>query len=138
MFDQERAISEIASGKTLREVGAIVGCSDSYLCKVAATDPHFGEQYTRAMAIRAENDVEELRVIKRDVLSGKLTPEQGRVAADLIKWPASKRMPKVFGDRIQQDVDMRIQVELIDATAQARIVSAPAPQLPHKPQEDPL
>lgn len=119
MFDQAKAIEEIASGKTLREVGEIVGTAASNICRVAAIDPHFGEQYTRAMAIRAEADVAELPEIRRKVMSGEITPEQGRVAADLIKWPASKRLPKVYGDRVQVEADMRLQVTIEDPTARA-------------------
>ncbi len=130
MFDQARAIDEIASGKTLREVGAIVGCDASYICKTAAREPEFGQQYAHAMAIRAEADVAELPELRRRMLAGEITPEQARVAADLIKWPASKRLPKVYGDRIQSEVDMTIRVQVEDPTLRAVITAQQS--LPNK------
>lgn len=99
-WDQDKAIELIVEGKSLREVAAELGCANSVICKRAATDPEFGEQYARAMAIRAEADVAEIPVIRDRMLRGEITPEQARVAIESIKWPASKRLPKVFGDAV--------------------------------------
>ena len=131
MFDQAKACEEIASGKSLREVGKIVGTVHSNICKTAAKDPVFGDQYARAMAIRAELDVCEIPEIRERMLRGDITPEQARVAIDSIKWPASKRLPKVYGDRIDHSVDMSVKVTVhnpfaipVDAATTAATVIA--------------
>lgn len=115
-FDHEKACELIAEGKSLREVGALVGVDASAICKAAVRDPEFGQQYARALEARSELDVCSLDDIRADVLAGTITPEQARVAADLIKWPAARRRPKVFGDRIQQDVDATVRVVVDDPT----------------------
>jgi hypothetical protein len=68
----------------------------------ALSDPRFGEIYARARQIRSELAVDDLERIKRRVLDGTLDPDRARVAADLIKWPASKLIPHKYGDRIHE------------------------------------
>jgi hypothetical protein len=130
MFDQAKACEEIAAGKSLREVGQLVGVTHSTICKTAQRDPEFGNQYARAMEIRAELDVNEIPVLRERMLRGEITPEQCRVAIDSIKWPASKRLPKLYGDRVQVDADMRLQVTVDDPTQRATATLA-RPALPH-------
>lgn len=113
-FDQAKACELIAEGKSLREVGKLLGCNASTICKTAVFDPEFGQRYARAMEARSELDVVGLDDIRADMLAGKITPEQARVAADLIKWPAARRRPKVFGDRLAHDVDAKLEVTVRD------------------------
>jgi hypothetical protein len=51
------------------------------------------------------------------VESKELAPDQGRVMIDALKWTASKLNPRRYGDKLQLDADVRMQVELVDATA---------------------
>ena len=71
------------------------------------------------------------------MLDGKITPEQARVAIDSLKWSAGKRKPKVYGDRIQSDIDMNVQVTVTNPFAAAvQVIAADAaPALP-KPDPD--
>jgi len=118
MFDQPKALELIASGSSLREVGEQIGCSPAYICKVAASDPHFSEQYTRAMEMRADIHADRIETVAAELLSGTRTDyNAARVALDALKWTASKLRPKRYGDKLQLDADVRMQVELVDATA---------------------
>jgi len=144
MFDQERACQEIASGKSLREVGRIVDTSPANICRIAAIDPVFAEQYSRAMEIRADWHADRIEELATMVEDGSLAPDRARVAIDARKWTASKLRPKRYGDKLQVDADLRLQVELVDATAQPLLAQATlAPALPalavgaHNRQEDP-
>jgi len=132
MFDQERATRLIASGASLRQTAKQLGCSASHICETAALDPVFGEQYARAMAIRHEHDVEQLAEIKQKVLDGTITPEQGRVAGDLIKWPAARRAQHLFGDRVKVDAEVRhFVIEDPTRNVRAALLPKPVPALDH-------
>jgi hypothetical protein len=128
MYDQERgeAICQlIAAGATLKEAAKCNGTSPSRICMEALSDPRFGEIYARARQIRSELAVDDLERIKRRVLDGTLDPDRARVAADLIKWPASKLIPHKYGDRIQEDRNVTVTVNVNDPTAHlARVINA--------------
>lgn len=76
----------------------------------------FAEKYTRARESQADTDADEIANVRQRVIDGGLTPDQGRVAIDSLKWSAGKRAPKRYGDRIQADFDGKLEVTLVDAT----------------------
>jgi DNA-binding ferritin-like protein len=63
-------------------------------------DEEFRKQYTRAKEESGDADQDKLDEIAERVLDGSLDPQAARVAADIIKWSASKKKPKKYGDRI--------------------------------------
>lgn len=69
-------------------------------------DEEFRNHYTRAKEESGDADQDKLDEIAEKVLTGEIDPQAARVAADIIKWSASKKKPKKYGDRIQQDVTM--------------------------------
>jgi len=79
-------------------------------------NPSFAENYTRARESQADTDADEIANIRQRVVDGDLTPEQGRVAIDSLKWSAGKRSPKKYGDKVQHDVDGKLEITLVDAT----------------------
>jgi len=128
VFDQERAnevCEQISQGKSLRQIRASSPDmpAPSTVVLWASQSPPFAEQYARAMMCRTDLAVDRLADIAEQVLDGTLAPDQARVAADLIKWPASKLNAKKYGDRIQSEVDMTIRVQVEDPTARAVIVA---------------
>jgi hypothetical protein len=64
--------------------------------------PDFCDKYARAKEESGDADQDKIDDIAEKVLDGKLEPQQARVAADLIKWSASKKKPKKYGDRVEQ------------------------------------
>ncbi len=67
------------------------------------TKEKFSQQYARAKEESGDADQDKLDEIAEKVLQGEIEPQAARVAADIIKWSASKKKPKKYGDKIQQD-----------------------------------
>jgi hypothetical protein len=62
--------------------------------------PEFMNNYTRAKQEAADAYAEDIEDIAHEVRSGKLDPNAGRVAGDLLKWTSSKLKPKKYGDKL--------------------------------------
>ncbi len=54
--------------------------------------------------------MKELRITPYDENPDYIDPNTGRVLIDSIKWRASKLKPKVYGDRLEMDVNANIGV----------------------------
>ena len=65
--------------------------------------PDFVDNYARAKEDSGDADQDKLDEIAEKVLSGEIEPQAARVAADIIKWSASKKKPKKYGDRIHTE-----------------------------------
>lgn len=81
--------------------------------------PSFAENYARAREAQGDVDADAIAAIRQDMLDGKVTPEQARVAIDSLKWSAGKRKPKVYGDRIDHTHDVTSRIVLVDARSAA-------------------
>jgi len=135
MFDQAKACEEIASGKSLREVASEMGLrSASNFTNLAAIDPEFAAQYARAMELRADYHAHRIESLADAVERKEIAPDAARVAIDARKWTAAKLRPKVYGDRIQADVDMTLRVTVDDPTLRAQVVAQHS--LPSKPNAE--
>lgn len=64
----------------------------------------FVEQYTRAREEQAENDADKVTDLGDRCAAGTIDPAAARVAIDAAKWSAGKRLPKKYGDKIQQEI----------------------------------
>jgi hypothetical protein len=119
MFDTVPVLEQIAAGKSLRQVAEQFGISSpSRITELAASDPTFALQYARAQELRADIHADRIETVAAELLDGSRTDSQAaRVAIDALKWTASKLRPKRYGDKLQLDADVRMQVELVDATA---------------------
>lgn len=97
--------SRIARGKSLRTV-----CKADDMPSVQTVytwmnrHEEFLEQYARAKDDSADADADKLDEIAEKVLIGGYDPQAARVAADIIKWSASKKKPKRYGNNIGLDV----------------------------------
>jgi hypothetical protein len=60
----------------------------------------FAEAYARARERQAHNDADRINQIASQIASGALKPDQGRVMMDALKWTASKRLARLYGDRL--------------------------------------
>ena len=130
MFDQakqEQVLEHIASGNSLRSLAkSIPGIESAVYRALAAKDSPFCEKYARARELQAEADADAVSEIRDRVLADDITPEQGRVALDALKWSAGKRNPRKYGDRIQLDGDLRMEVTVNDPTLRARATLLPS------------
>ena len=104
--DEEKAVLEgLAEGRSLRNV-----CSQPNMPSIWQVmrwldkSPAFEQQYARARQIQGEVHFEEILEVTEKVKTGEIDPQSGRVVIDAMKWAASKLRPKVYGDKIQQEV----------------------------------
>lgn len=67
--------------------------------------PDFTANYTRAREDAAHNDAEQIAEVRQMVRDGELEPDAARVVIDSLKWTAGRRLPKVYGDRVQHSGD---------------------------------
>ena len=136
MFDQERAeqittriacepVSLVAVLRDMRDTGP----SNAEFYRWLRDNPAFREDYARAREAQGHVDADAIADVRQRMLDGELTPEQARVAIDSLKWSAGKRQPKVYGDRVQQDIDLTVRVSIADPTRQLRNAATTQPAL---------
>ena len=96
------------------------------LCKVCAMDdmpvsstfylwlpkyPGLSERYAHAKQASADADADKLDQLAEEVLKPDgVEAQRVKVAADIIKWSMSKKQPKKYGDKIQQEVSGSLNV----------------------------
>lgn len=96
-------------GLTLRQIAKQENISAALILKNVANDEAFREQYTRAMELRQECDFEAFGdEIKEEPERGKFGIDPAwvqwkRLQIDTRKWALSKRNPKKYGERIQNE-----------------------------------
>lgn len=61
----------------------------------------FSAKYARAREDQGHTAADVVGDIRKQVLSGEITPDVGRAAADMAKWEASRRASKNFGDKLE-------------------------------------
>ncbi len=80
-----------------------------------AEDAEFQAMYARAREEQADWHAEEII----EIADTEPDPNKARVRIDARKWAASKLKPKTYGDRLQLDADVRI--ELTDDQLESRL-----------------
>lgn len=108
----------LCEGESLRSI-----CRDeempsmSMVLRYVDRHSHFRDQYTRAMAVRAEKMAEEILDIADNGANDTYLDDDGnkrtdhdviarsRLRVDSRKWLASKLLPKKYGEKVTQDVN---------------------------------
>lgn len=135
---------QIADGKSLRSICAQEGMpSKVSVLYWLQNDPEFAERYTLARQQAADSMAEQLQDLSQRALDKPEEANAIRVAADILKWTASKLKPKLYGDRVEQhvisetqspdEVERRIkqlEAELVDLQKQSAEASAEPTHLP--------
>lgn len=67
-------------------------------------DDRIKEQYTLATQFRAEGCVDEIEKTQRDLRNGIIDAPTARVLIDTEKWKACKFYPKMYGDKVDQNI----------------------------------
>lgn len=115
----EELCARIAQGNSLSKV-----CEADDMPTVACIYKWFGkypelvELYARAKEDSADADQDRLDQIAEKVLTGEYEPQQARVAADIIKWSASKKRPKKYGDR--QTIEHEVSSDMAERLQRGR------------------
>lgn len=115
---------EIEEGRALRTVLKDEGMPDSKtLYDWIDKDERMLQQYARATELRAEKMAEEILEIADDQEDDVYIDDEGkefvnhnvinraRLRVDSRKWLMSKMFPKKYGDKVQQDVNMKASIE---------------------------
>ena len=90
---------QLAMGNSLRKVCEMKGMpSLTSAWKWRTNHPYAASQYALAKMESADSDQDKIEEISEKVLTGEYDPNAARVAMDGIKWCASKKKPKVYGD----------------------------------------
>lgn len=99
----EQIIALIESGESERSACEKVGMNRATF-RSAAMRHGAADQYARALAALAEEQVERLECAIQDMRDGVIDAAQARVEIDARKWFASKFLPKKYGERVQQEI----------------------------------
>ncbi|MFA9262803.1 MAG: hypothetical protein ACEQSB_05675 [Undibacterium sp.] len=76
----------------------------------------FAKNYARARENSGHTEADMVGDIKERMLRGEITPEMARVAIDACKWSAGKRLPKRYGERLDQFVEFEAGPKLLEST----------------------
>lgn len=120
----ERALEEIASGRSLRSIAEDEGMpSAQRLHDWVTATPILAGRYAQARERRADTLADRVDEAIGQVARGELDPQAGRVVIDGLKWLAAKMDPKAYGDRMQHDVQVNVHAAQVEAL---RAFTAPA------------
>ena len=111
---KELAVELVSQGKKIREIPDIILCSDKAFRYERLHDLTFQESFTRARQSYLETLEDSLLKIADE------EPDvyRARLKSDNIKWVLSKRIPQVYGDRI--DVTVNQTIDISQALSDAR------------------
>jgi len=102
-------------GATHNQVADELCVDRGWLFSYRSRDPIFNKNYTQARLDSSEVMEDEIKTAHDDYAD----PQRGRLKADNYKWVLSKRLPKVYGDRI--DVNLTQQVDISGALEEAKM-----------------
>jgi hypothetical protein len=142
----ERICTLLSEGYTLRQVVKEIGVgSGGAIHDWSREDVVFGEQYARAMQLRAERMAEEILEISDDGSNDWMTREgdagevvtvadhehiqRSKLRVDSRKWLLSKMLPKKYGDRTTIAGDPENPLAVADVTAERERKAAEAKAL---------
>ena len=114
---QERICTMLAGGMSLKRIleNEPGMPSRDTVYKWLIEDADFSDNYTRAREAQADFYADEIT----DIADTEDDPNKARVRIDARKWAAGKLKPKVYGDRLQLDADMN--VNMTDAQLESRL-----------------
>jgi transposase-like protein len=91
----------IATGKSLVSVCTEMGVGYTTVMQWLKAHPDFAKEYAQAREDQADYHAEEIIDIADDA---SITPDARRIRIDARKWKAGKMKPKVYGDKLQQEL----------------------------------
>jgi predicted phage gp36 major capsid-like protein len=86
-----------------REVGIHASSFRSAVARIGAI-----EQYARATAALAEQQINLMENVLEKLEKGLISPEQARIMIDARKWFASKLLPKKYGDKVEHEGNVNV------------------------------
>ena len=112
--EQAQVCTLIASGQSVEKACQLAGITEYRYTKWLADVPAFEQSVRRARAILVDRRVDRIA----DVARNEPDVNRARLIIDTDKWLASKLIPKVYGDKL--DVNVNATIDIGDALAAAR------------------
>ena len=110
---QSSLLLAIITGSSVKQWCRENNTNQAHVYATIERDKGFANLYARSKEFQAETMADRLIEVAERVLDGKQNPQSARVAADIIKWTASKLLPKKYGDRTQLDVKLDSRISLL-------------------------
>lgn len=120
------AINLIGQGHTKTRACDESHVSPAILERVSKSDPLVADMLTEAEQRSYDAMADALINIDNHKVHGQSDPKMAKVISDNIKWVLSKRRPKDFGDRVQVDHSVTVDVAITTALDAARRRVGPA------------
>lgn len=113
---KEYILDQTLKGTDTITICKVIGISEMAFYQVRKRDPLFDKEFKEIRVESAHIQVERLRTIADDC---ETMPEvlRARLQSDNIKWEASKRVPEVYGDSLNLNVNHTVDLAkvLLDA-----------------------
>ncbi len=77
------------------------------------SDESFVGNYTRARALQAHSEFDEMKETEGELRAGKIDPHTARVLLDNIKWRLAKMLPHTYGERSHLEISGGLKVETV-------------------------
>lgn len=114
------AINELGQGRTLTDACDRANVPIPTFWSYVNKDPKLHEMYVEADQRSGDAMADALVNIDNHKIHGQADPKMAKVISDNIKWVLSKRRPKEFGDRVQVDHSVTVDVAITTALDAAR------------------
>lgn len=119
----KRVIKLISMGNSERQACKTVGINSSSF-RQAVTRLRVSEEYARATASMAEEQINKMEETIEDLRAGKITSDMARVELEARKWFASKLLPKKYGDKVEHN--QNIQVSFMNGVPRPKVIEGDA------------
>lgn len=101
--------TRIAGGESLRSICQDVdmpAISTILLWVVDGKHPEFSERYAQAREAQGHSDADRIREVMAAVAAGQMTPQQGKVIIDGLKWIAERQAPRQYAAKSERKLEM--------------------------------
>lgn len=112
----------ISAGSSLRAACRSLGLHAPEMLEHVHNLPDVAERYARAQQARAATEADALIELAD---SGDVPADLLRIRVDTRKWVASKLLPRVYGDRLQVDLEAKGGFEIVVKEEGRQILDVP-------------
>lgn len=119
--EKEIALGHAVEGLSLREIFRTIKIGPREFYEALKQDPSFSTEFQRVREIGLDLRVESLIHIADDC-ENMTQVHAARIKSDNIKWVASKINPRMYGDRIDLNVNQTVDIGAALAAAASRVM----------------
>jgi hypothetical protein len=124
MIEQDDVVERIAQGQKLSEIAALYRIKLNDFKRLASIDAPFQERINQAFQTAVECALEEIpEIIQRE------EPSKAKLLAEHARWMAAKRYREVYGEKIEMNVNNKIDLSDVLTDMQERVARIPTAYL---------